>query len=337
MLYRFRTRTLFAALVAFLPFVAYCQWQNDLLGNGYEMRYVTQPNDYSGPVRATIVRKLSDCVSDKAILYIHGYNDYFFQVEEGDRFIDSCYNFYAVDLRKYGRSIMDGQRKFQVRNLNEYFADIDSAITQIKSDGNSQIIIMGHSAGGLISALYLNASRDTSIKGLILNSPFLDWNLSSFNKHIAIPAVKLISGIFPNINISQGDINLYAQSLLKKYYGEWDYNTDWKTEKPESVQSSWLKAISNGQKLLNKKSNIQVPILLLHSSASVNSNVWTDEYLHADGVLNVDDISKRGNRLGSNVTESTIEGALHDVMLSNKASRESAYKAVFDWLKSIDI
>jgi alpha-beta hydrolase superfamily lysophospholipase len=315
---------------------SYAQWQEDILGEGLEMRYVAQPDDYSGKVRSTIIRKISDCPTSKAILYIHGYNDYFFQVEEADRLVDSCYNFYAVDLRKYGRSIMNGQRKFQARDLCEYFADIDSAIVQIKRDGNDKIVIMGHSTGGLISSLYMNSQHDPAIKGLILNSPFLEWNLSSFNRNIAIPAVKLISGILPNLNISQGDDNLYAQSLLKKYHGEWEYNTEWKTDKPEPVQSSWLKAISNGQKILKMKSDITEPILLLHSSASVNSKVWTDDYLCSDGVLNVDDISKRGRNLGKNVTEVTIQGALHDVMLSNKTARDAAYNAVFSWLKSIE-
>ena len=115
------------------------QWQPDVLGDGYEMRYVEQPDDYSGKVRCTIVRKLSKCGLKRAVLYVHGFNDYFFQSEMGDRFVDSCYNFYAVDLRKYGRSIIEGQKLFQVRDMREYFADIDSSLAQIKRDGNTEI------------------------------------------------------------------------------------------------------------------------------------------------------------------------------------------------------
>ena len=55
------------------------QWQPDVLGDGYEMRYVEQPDDYSGKVRCTIVRKLSKCGLKRAVLYVHGFNDYFFQ------------------------------------------------------------------------------------------------------------------------------------------------------------------------------------------------------------------------------------------------------------------
>lgn len=57
------------------------------------MMYVDQSKDYSGPVRSTVIRKKSPCGSDRVVLYVHGYNDYFFQKEMGDRFVVSCYNF----------------------------------------------------------------------------------------------------------------------------------------------------------------------------------------------------------------------------------------------------
>jgi alpha-beta hydrolase superfamily lysophospholipase len=306
-------------------------WTSDLLGDGYEMRYVTHPDDYSGKVRSTIIRKISECNRHRAVLYVHGYNDYFFQREEGNRFADSCYNFYAVDLRKYGRSILPGQTKFQARNIDEYFADIDSAIAQIKRDGNDKIVIMGHSTGGLITSAYMNRKHDKSIKGLVLNSPFLEWNLSWFTRHIAIPIVRLLSKIFPNMSISQGNNNAYAQSLLKKYHGEWDYNTDWKTDKPEPVQASWINAISGAQNSLDD-SDITEPILLMHSDKSVDDDDWSEAYQHADGVLNVHDISDKGVNLGRNVKEHTVEGGMHDLMLSPKDAREDAYKAIFEWL-----
>ena len=78
-------------------------WHPDILP-GYEARYVNQGEAFDGPCRSTIVRKLCGKGSRKAFLYIHGFNDYFFQKEMGERFVDSGFNFYAVDLRRYGRS-----------------------------------------------------------------------------------------------------------------------------------------------------------------------------------------------------------------------------------------
>lgn len=91
------------------------EWHPDsVLGEGFEMRSVTHPDDYSGNVRSTIIRHRSDCGDSTAVLYIHGYNDYFFQDEEAERIADSCYHFYAVDLRKYGRSLLPGQERTSV-------------------------------------------------------------------------------------------------------------------------------------------------------------------------------------------------------------------------------
>lgn len=37
--------------------------------------------DYEGKVIATLVRRLSASGSGRAVLYIHGFNDYFFNME----------------------------------------------------------------------------------------------------------------------------------------------------------------------------------------------------------------------------------------------------------------
>lgn len=327
----------FLSLAAAITVLAQASaWQTDILGDGYEMRYVDQGRDYSGDVRSTIVRKKSDCGNHRGILYIHGYNDYFFQKEMGDRFVDSCYNFYAVDLRKYGRSIMDGQKKFEARDLHEYFADIDSALAQMHRDGVDDIVLMGHSTGGLISSLYMNEEPDTAITALILNSPFLDWNFKGFMKNIAIPTFGSLGKLFPRLSISQGDHNGYQQSLLKDYHGEWEYNQDWKVFHPEKIQASWARAISKGQNELKKGGKIKVPILLMHSSGSTGGDEWTPDFQRNDAVLNVEDISHIGKKLGDNVTEDTIPDGLHDLMLSAKPAREKAYRDIFDWLDSND-
>ena len=87
-----------------------------------------------------------------AILYVHGYNDYFFQRELGDSVNARGYNFYALDLRKYGRSLRPHQDAFFCKDLGEYFADIDTALATIRSEGNERIWLMGHSTGGLITS-----------------------------------------------------------------------------------------------------------------------------------------------------------------------------------------
>lgn len=311
-------------------------WRPDTLGDGYEMRYVKQPDDYSGAVRSAIIRKKSPCGGERGILYVHGFNDYFFQTEMGNRFVDSCYNFYAVDLRKYGRSLMPGQKMFQARDIDEYFQDIDSALSQMRHDGIKEVILMGHSTGGLTTSLFMNTpSPDSIVKGLILNSPFLDWNLSPFLEKVAVPAVDIAGAIFPDIKISQSKSKKYAISLLKKYGGEWDYDTSWKLEASPDVDAGWIRAIEEGQEKLHNGSHINAPILLLHSDSTYKGGNDVEKTRSADIVLDVADISKYGNLLGDDVMDVTIAGGIHDLALSRKEVRDTVYSIIFDWIKSI--
>ena len=138
-------------------------WHPDILP-GYEARYVDLGEAFDGPCRCTIVRLLAPGKSRRAFLYVHGFNDYFFQAEMGRRFVDSGFNFYAVDLRRYGRSREPWQYPFNIRKQSAYFQDIDSALAQIRRDGNTDITLGGHSTGGLTVA-YRGAMRGVSVPG----------------------------------------------------------------------------------------------------------------------------------------------------------------------------
>lgn len=309
-------------------------WERDILGDHYFMRYVTMPDDYSGKVRCTIIRKKL-ALTHKAILYIHGYNDYFFQKEMGDRFVGERYNFYAIDLRKYGRSIMTGQTPYELHDVSEYFADIDAAMNQMMSDGNKSIILMGHSEGGLIAAYYLAKRRGLKypIKAMILNSPFLDMNLSKVEEDYMLPVIAAYAKISKNTIVSNGGDNIYAKSLLKKYHGEWVFNTDWKTLISRPITSGWLAAIYNAQDFIKKGTDIKLPILLMRSDKSVNCHgEWNPSVNCGDAVLDVNDIHKYGLKLGPQVQEFVVKDAIHDVLLSRKPVRDAVYINIFKWL-----
>lgn len=308
------------------------EWNPDIL-EGYESRQVKHPDDYSGPVTSTIIRKKSPCGGNKGVLYIHGFNDYFFQKEMGDIITDSCINFYAVDLRKYGRSLAEGQKPFQVRDIREYYADIDSAVAQMKHDGINHIILMGHSTGGLTSSLYMAEKPDDAIAGLILNSPFLDWNLGKLEG--AVPFVSAVGSWLPGLTIPQGGGNAYSESLLKNGHGEWTYNTDWKMPVSPDVDAGWVRAIDRAQSTLQNGVEIATPILLMRSDKSGHGSEWTPEASASDMVLDVDDIGKYGHRLGRQITSVKVKDGLHDLVLSKPTVRKAVYDRMFRWMDDI--
>lgn len=310
-------------------------WMPDTtLGNGFEMRYVDQGRDYSGPVRSTIIRKLTadSCASRRGVLYVHGFNDYFFQADMADRFVVSCYSFYAVDLRKYGRSIIKGQSLFQVRDMKEYFPDIDSALVQMQTDGINEVVLMGHSTGGLTTSLYMNNHPDKVVKVLVLNSPFLDWNQSPLQERVLVPIVDFVGRWLPGIKISQGESHVYSNSLLKGRGGEWRYNTDWKLIQSPDVTTGWIRAIDLAQNWLQKYSDIDVPVLLMHSDSTYRDSDPLSKSHSSDAVLDVTDISRYGRRLGPQVTEVIVKGGLHDLALSRKGVRNAMFDYMFYWL-----
>lgn len=310
-------------------------WSADVLGEGYEMRHVEQGEDYSGRVVSTVVRKLApdSIATGRGVLYVHGFNDYFFNGEMGDEFVSRGYDFYAVDLRKYGRSILPGQRKFEARSIDEYYPDIDSALVIMENSGVNEIVLMGHSTGGLITACFMNSHPDAPVDALVLNSPFLDWNLGW--KERLVPLISWWGLIAPDTRIPQGESTAYAESLLKDYHGDWTYNTDWKMMRSPDVTAGWVRAINQAQhSLRDGKADIRVPILLMYSSASVTGDKWTEEHNSADGVLDVNDIKKYGRELGPDVTCMKVTGGLHDLMLSNRRLLAALYPRIFEWLDS---
>ena len=309
-------------------------WMADTLTPGFEMRYVRQADDYSGEVRSTVIRRTAEG-SKRGVLYMHGFNDYFFQAEMANRFVDSGYSFYAVDLRKYGRSLMEGQRPFEARDMREYFADIDSGFAEMHRAGIEKIALMGHSTGGLTAAYYMDCQPDKGVKCLVLNSPFLDWNLSPFLEKVAIPAVTAVGRVMPGIPVSQGESHTYAHSLLREFDGEWEYDTRLKFTQSPDVTSGWIRAITLAQRHLHEEGHITVPILLLHSDSTYRDGEPTEMSRRSDAVLDVTDISRYGRELGGHVTEVTVKGGLHDLMLSRRGVREPMMEYIFEWLRPI--
>lgn len=310
-------------------------WHEDILP-GYEARYVNQGEAFDGPCRSTIVRRKAPGKSRKGFLYIHGFNDYFFQKEMGEQFCDSGYNFYAVDLRRYGRSKEPWQYPYNVRKLDEYFADIDSALVQMRKDGITDITLGGHSTGGL-TVLYMAMSKGARIgvNRVVTDSPFLEWNFSAGYRNFIIPVASFFGTMAKNMKIKQSHCDGYAYSLLKEYHGQWVYNTDWKMTYSPPVTLSWVHAIESGQnKLMRNKHHITVPILIMHSSRKIDGCNWTPEFQHGDAVLDPAMLQKRGVQLGHDPQVTTIDGGLHDLILSEPEPRRQAYETMFEFIRT---
>lgn len=294
------------------------------------------------------------------VLYVHGFSDYFFQKEMAEKADSAGYAFFAIDLHSYGRSIAPGYPRSDMRFIAEHYTELDYAVEmswqlvkigmerriyekmrRATDEERSQalasiervpLILMGHSQGGLISALYANDRPEVKFSAVILNSPFLDMNYGTFLRKVGVRAVALAGLYLPGFSLgSTGNPN-YAYSLYKDHYGEWDYNTDWKPFARPVTHLRWVRAIARGQSRVRSGLNIEAPVLVMHSGCSIKSDEWVDEYTHCDGVLNVEHIKELAPRLGANVKMQEIEGGLHDLFLSKSTVRDLAYDAAFKFM-----
>ncbi len=312
------------------------QYSRDILGFGYEKRTLEMPRQEQERIVCTLVRKMNSDTCRQAVLYVHGYNDYFFQSQLGDSLIAHGYNFYAVDLRRYGRSLLPHQDAFYCHSIKEYFADLDTAIAVMRAEGNRKIVLMGHSTGGLTTAYYLKYHPKAPVQGLILNSPFLDWNFGWFMETFAFPVVSFLGNFFPQW-VVQGEGNhfsAYACSLLACCHGEWQFDQAWKMPYGHPKKAGWVHAIQSAQQDLQRRCDIACPILLLSSDRSLTeTEEWSNTMLTADVVLSVNDIQTYGHRLGKRVTARQVKGGIHDLILSPKPARDRAYHYIFEWLE----
>lgn len=293
-------------------------------------------DDYEGKVIATFIKSHKNSAGKPSILYLHGYNDYFFHPHVAQAFHEQGYNFYALDLRKYGRSLLEHQHPNYCRNIDEYYEEIDKALLNIYAENKSEIVLLGHSTGGLIASMYANFGKQKHlISSLVLNSPFFEFNVSKIEKVLTNLVARIISTMYPYAKKNKPMSALYNQSLLSSYYGEWDFNLKWKPEHGFPAYFKWIVAIYDAQQIIKTQSNIKAPVLVMHSQKSEIPKKWKSDYLGMDIVLNINHIKEIGNKLGKKVTFLPVENAIHDIFLSQKQVRETAFNEMLNWLKKM--
>lgn len=325
--------TLFTFLFV-APTQAQLTYYADILGNGFKQATIVQTPDYEGSVTCTLVRKQPATQVKQAILYVHGFNDYFFQQEMADHFIAQGFNFYAIDLRKCGRSWLANQRLGNVRNLAEYFEDIDAALRVIRQEGSEKILLSGHCLGGLTVSLYA-ASRNGTEKfdAILLNNPFFDLPVKSVLKKTGVSLALKRAEKHPDSALDLEFSRFYGESLHKDFHGEWNYNLSWKPVEVAPVTYGWIKAVSDGLTQLSGGLRINKPVLVLHSAKSVEDKKWSEAFFTGDAILNIPLVVAQTRNIEGQFSLQAIQNGMHDLMLSTKNIRDDVYAIASTWAK----
>ena len=305
----------------------------DVLGEPYLAETIPLPPDDEGEVVATLVRRTTAGPTAKAVLHLHGFADYFFQTGYADWWAERGYDFYALDLRKYGRSLRPHQTPTYVDDLSEYYPELDEAWRRItERDGHTQVVISAHSTGGLVVGLWADDRKPEHLVGAVMNSPWLDLQGSAVFRVISRPALKAIASRQPRREIKRHVTGHYTRSLHKDHDGEWEFDLLWKPIESFTVYAGWLRAIRDGHARLHRGLELPCPVLVLSSGRSTLPEEMGEDVHGTDIVLDVTQIRRWATALGPHVTYIAIDGARHDVVLSREEPRTRAYEAINTWM-----
>jgi alpha-beta hydrolase superfamily lysophospholipase len=340
------------------------QWHDDNVIAGYQRRTVKLGADSEGDAVATLIRKaplvhstietanrvwnpryLAARISasfhssrkpsqPKAIMYIHGWNDYFYRRHVSEYWESLGVKFYAVDLRRYGRSLTTGDISGYIEDMHDYRAELNALRNQIVQDLGDEVRIMlvGHSQGGLIASLWMNEEHPSHISAVALNSPWLELQGNRMLRIISTPVLKglLLRGSHSALPIP--DPGFYQKTILKKFGGQWAYDAyPFSNEQQFIPRAAWLEAIYRAQSEISSGLDIQVPVLVSTSDRSMLQLTWDERMRESDSVLDVIAIREAALKLGNLVTIAKIHHGIHDLTMSYPTPRRQYFQMVTQW------
>jgi alpha-beta hydrolase superfamily lysophospholipase len=307
----------------------------DVLGEPYLAETLELEPDDEGAVVATLVKRAAAVQTTKAVLHVHGFADYFFQTGYAEWWTDRGYAFYALDLRKHGRSLRPHQTPNYVTDLRDYYPELDETWQRVtERDGHTQVVLSAHSTGGLVGGLWADDRRPEGLAAAVMNSPWLDLQGSALTRVVGTPILRQLGAWQPMREIKRHVPGFYTRSLHRDYDGEWDFDLLWKPIESFTVYAGWLRAIREGHARVHRGLELPCPVLVLSSGRSTFPEEMTEDVHGTDIVLDVAQIRRWATSYGPHVTYVAIEGARHDVVLSREEPRRTAYDALNTWMSA---
>ncbi|MBD3689816.1 alpha/beta hydrolase [Nanchangia anserum] len=339
------------------------EWGPDILGDGFEARRLSVPG---GSGIATLIRHrpegdpqaIPGTPQDRrwCALYVHGWNDYFFQRELARHVSAGGGAFYAIDLHHYGRSLQPDDMPGWCTALSDYAPDLHVALRAMSEDHpGCPIILIGHSTGGLLASLW--ATRNPGrVAGLWLTSPWLELQCGPGKRRLWHQAFHVASVLRQRLVLPLGTDQLYATSLRgwntldgpppAKYidagYGMdpslagFDLIDKWKSAEGSPVRAGWIYAITSAHTQLSRSAPLDIPVLL-HASTTTHagaSGEWTNDVLWSDAVLNADVLVAAGAMLANDIDIRRYR-MRHDPLTSFPDVRQAVWADFHAWTARI--
>ncbi|MFV2142993.1 alpha/beta hydrolase [Isoptericola sp. G70] len=304
-------------------------WEPDLLLDGFVSARL-------GP--ATLVRRADGPAAPRgAVLHVHGYNDYFFQDHLAQALHEAGHVFYAVDLRRAGRSLLRaaddagaeaGIPPHFTTSLQEFGGDLDAALAQVRAaEPGLPVAVHAHSTGALTTSMWSHARGPAGPDAVVLDSPFLDLAGSWLSRQVNTGVLGVLGRLRPLAVVSTHP-SIYATYQHVDNGGRWWFDTRLKKPEGQPARAAWLRAVRRAQLRLARGLDIACPVLVARSSASGPDSPDNPGLDRQDTVLDTRQISRLARRLGPDVTEVVVDGGVHDLALSADGPRQQYLEAV---------
>ncbi len=243
------------------------------------------------------------------ILIVHGFAEHMRRYDYVvDYFVSNNYGVYRFDLRAHGKS---KPTLGHIDDFMDFVSDTDQMIDLIHKEYNkSEIYMLGHSMGGLITALY-GIEHPEKLKGQIFSGAALNTLPSA--KGFKGSIIGLGASLFPKMQM-KNPINEDLCTVKQVYE---DYISDPLILKKASFKF-YDEFLNNG--IVNLQNNIKdynLPCLLTHGGG--------------------DNISPKQNSLDfyNNISSEdkeykVYEGLYHEIL--NESDKDLVLKDMVDWL-----
>ena len=273
--------------------------EDSLLIGGGGIRLFCRWRHPSGPPRAVIV-------------LVHGLCEHSGRYEELAGFFQSQgYALFAFDLRGHGRS--EGRRG-HARRMGLMRSDLEQALMHVRSTyTDADIVIYGHSLGGLLVAAHLVGDRSREIRAAVISSPWIRLVLTPPPLLVRMSAV--LEKIFPGVQV---DSRIDPRELSRDASVGEAYRADPLVHSRISARffNEVLRAIKT---VRTGAHNIAVPVLIMHGEA--------------DRITDFEASRSFSASIGRQATFISWPECRHE--LHHEITRDEVLQSVSDWLNRI--
>jgi alpha-beta hydrolase superfamily lysophospholipase len=207
----------------------------------------------------------------KAVMVIcHGVNSHSGQyIWPAEQFAKAGYVVYALDLRGRGRS--EGER-FYVEDIADYVADVAGVIRIAKErDPGLPLFLLGHSAGGVVSATY-TLENQAELAGFICESFAFQVPAPGF----ALAAIKGLSHLAPRLPV----LTLHNKDFSRDPDVVARLESDPLIAKEVQPALTVAALVRADERLRESFETITIPVLIMHGTEDKATVCHGSEFFH---------------------------------------------------------